>query len=118
MFNNLIHRPATIQRIRIGATSDGKITAIGHESLSGNLPGGRTEPTTLSTRALYAGANRMTHVRLAVLDLAEGNAMRAPGEAPGMMALEIAMDEMAEKLGDGPGPLPDSQRHPSRPRET
>jgi xanthine dehydrogenase YagR molybdenum-binding subunit len=42
--------PATIQRIQIGATRDGKITAIGHESLSGNLPEGRTEPTTLSTR--------------------------------------------------------------------
>jgi xanthine dehydrogenase YagR molybdenum-binding subunit len=102
MFNNVIHRPATIQRIRIGAERDGRITAIGHESWSGNLPGGRTEPTTLSTRALYAGANRMTRVRLAVLDLAEGNAMRAPGEAPGMMALEIAMDEMAEKLGMDP----------------
>ncbi|MGZ8304328.1 MAG: molybdopterin cofactor-binding domain-containing protein, partial [Telluria sp.] len=45
-----------------------------------------------------AGPNRMTAMRLAVLDLPEGNAMRAPGEAPGMMALEIAMDEMAEKL--------------------
>jgi xanthine dehydrogenase YagR molybdenum-binding subunit len=44
----------------------------------------------------------MTRVRLAVLDLAEGNAMRAPGEAPGLMALEIAMDEMAEKLGMDP----------------
>jgi xanthine dehydrogenase YagR molybdenum-binding subunit len=41
-------------------------------------------------------------MRLAVLDLPEGNAMRAPGEAPGMMALEIAMDEMAEKLGLDP----------------
>jgi len=40
--------------------------------------------------------------RLAVLDLPEGNAMRAPGEAPGMMALEIAIDEMAEKLGLDP----------------
>ena len=38
MFNNTTHRPATIQRIRIGATQDGKITAIGHESWSGNLP--------------------------------------------------------------------------------
>jgi xanthine dehydrogenase YagR molybdenum-binding subunit len=37
-------------------------------------------------------------MRLATLDLPEGNAMRAPGEAPGLMALEIAMDEMAEKL--------------------
>ena len=34
--------------------------------------------------------------------LPEGNAMRAPGEAPGMMALEIAIDEMAEKLGLDP----------------
>jgi xanthine dehydrogenase YagR molybdenum-binding subunit len=52
----------------------------------------------MQTRLLYAGANRMTAMRLAVLDLPEGNAMRAPGEAPGLMALEIAMDELAEKL--------------------
>jgi xanthine dehydrogenase YagR molybdenum-binding subunit len=44
----------------------------------------------------------MTAMRLAVLDLPEGNAMRAPGEASGLMALEIAMDEMAEKLGMDP----------------
>jgi xanthine dehydrogenase YagR molybdenum-binding subunit len=46
----------------------------------------------------YAGAHRMTATRLAVLDLPEGNAMRAPGDAPGSMAVEIAMDELAEKL--------------------
>jgi xanthine dehydrogenase YagR molybdenum-binding subunit len=102
IFNNTTHRPKTIQRIRIGANADGTITAIGHESWSGNIRGGRTEAATASTRILYAGANRMTHLRLAVLDLAEGNAMRAPGEAPGMMALEIAMDEMAEKLNMDP----------------
>ena len=44
----------------------------------------------------------MTATRLAELDLPESNAMRAPGEATGMMALEIAMDEMAEKLGIDP----------------
>ncbi len=96
--NNTTHRPATIQRIRIGATRDGKITAIGHESWSGNLPDGSPEDAVAQTGLLYAGANRMTALRLAVLDLPEGNAMRAPGEAPGMMALEIAIDEMAEKL--------------------
>ncbi len=100
--NNTTHRPATIQRIRIGASRDGKITAIGHESWSGDLPGGQWEPAVSQTRLLYAGANRMTMSRLAVLDLPEGNAMRAPGEAPGMMALEIAIDEMAEKLGLDP----------------
>ena len=98
MFNNTTHRPATIQRIRIGATRDGKISAIGHETWSGDLPGGQPEEAVQQTRLLYSGANRMTATRLAVLDLPEGNAMRAPGEAPGLMALEIAMDEMAEKL--------------------
>ena len=98
MFNNTTHRPATIQRIRIGTDRDGKITAIGHESWSGNLPEGRPETAVQQTRLLYAGENRMTALKLAMLDLPEGNAMRAPGEAPGMMALEIAMDEMAERL--------------------
>ncbi|HXO99064.1 MAG TPA: aldehyde oxidoreductase molybdenum-binding subunit PaoC [Luteibacter sp.] len=102
MFNNTTHRPATIQRIRIGASKDGKIEAIGHEGWSGDLPGGGPETAVMQTRLLYAGANRMTATRLAVLDLPEGNAMRAPGEAPGLMALEIAIDEMAEKLGLDP----------------
>jgi xanthine dehydrogenase YagR molybdenum-binding subunit len=118
MFNNTTHRPATIQRIRIGASRDGKITAIGHEEWSGNLPGGRAEGAVSQTRLLYAGANRMTATRLAALDLAEGNAMRAPGEASGMMALEIAIDEMAEKLGIDPIEfriLNDTQIDPERP---
>ncbi|QJD92274.1 xanthine dehydrogenase family protein molybdopterin-binding subunit [Duganella dendranthematis] len=98
MINNATHRPATIQRIRIGATREGKISAIGHESWSGDLPDGKPETAVQQTQLLYAGPNRMTKMRLAVLDLPEGNAMRAPGEAPGLMALEVAMDEMAEKL--------------------
>jgi len=97
-FNNTTHRPATIQRIRIGTAQDGKIAAIAHESWSGDLKGGSPEAAVLQTRLLYAGENRLTTLRLAELNLPEGNAMRAPGEAPGMMALEIAMDEMAEKL--------------------
>ena len=102
IFNNTTHRPATIQRIRIGANRDGKITAIAHESWSGNLPDGRPEAAVQQTRLLYAGENRMTALRLSILNLPEGNAMRAPGEAPGMMALEIAMDEMAEHLNLDP----------------
>jgi xanthine dehydrogenase YagR molybdenum-binding subunit len=60
----------------------------------------------------------MTATRLATLDLAEGNAMRAPGEATGMMALEIAVDEMAEKLGIDPiefRVLNDTQVDPEKP---
>ena len=60
----------------------------------------------------------MTAMRLASLDLPEGNSMRAPGEAPGLMALEIAMDEMAEKLGMDPLEfriLNDTQVDPEKP---
>ena len=102
MANNSTHRPATRQRIRIGAAKDGTIQAIAHESGSGDLPGGGPETAVNQTQLLYAGPNRLTAMRLAVLNLPEGNSMRAPGEAPGMMALEIAMDEMAEKLGMDP----------------
>ncbi|MDR6631963.1 xanthine dehydrogenase YagR molybdenum-binding subunit [Phyllobacterium sp. 1468] len=102
LMNNTTHRPATIQRIRIGAERDGRIVAIAHESWSGDLPGGQLETAVNQTRLLYAAPNRMTAMRLATLDLPEGNAMRAPGEAPGLMALEIAIDEMAEKLGIDP----------------
>jgi xanthine dehydrogenase YagR molybdenum-binding subunit len=118
MMNNTTHRPATIQRIRIGTTAAGVITAIGHQSWSGDLPGGGPETAVNQTRLLYAGPNRMTQMRLAVLDLPEGNAMRAPGEAPGLMALEIAVDEMAEKLKMDPiafRVLNDTQVDPEKP---
>ncbi|MFY3432489.1 aldehyde oxidoreductase molybdenum-binding subunit PaoC [Achromobacter mucicolens] len=102
VINNTTHRPATIQRIRLGAGRDGKLTAISHESWSGDLPDGQPEEAVQQTKLLYAGANQHTALNLMTLDLPEGNAMRAPGEAPGMMALEIAIDEMAEALDMDP----------------
>ncbi|WP_438479685.1 aldehyde oxidoreductase molybdenum-binding subunit PaoC [Oleiharenicola lentus] len=120
IINNTTHRPATIQRLRIGATPDGKITAIGHESWSGDLAGGKPESAVKSTRTCYAGPNRLGMTRLATLDLPEGNAMRAPGDAPGSMAMEIAMDELAEKLGIDPVELRiinDTQVDPENPQQ-
>jgi xanthine dehydrogenase YagR molybdenum-binding subunit len=116
--NNTVHRPATIQRIRLGATKQGKLTAIGHESWSGNLVNGKPENAVQQTQWLYSGEHRLTGTRLAVMDLPEGNAMRAPGEAPGLMALEIAMDEMAERVNLDPiafRVLNDTQVDPAKP---
>ncbi len=118
IFNNTVHRPATIQRIRIGAARDGKITAIGHQSWSGDLAGGRFDGSVLATRLFYSSANRMTATRLAVLDLTESREMRAPGEATGLMALEIAIDELAERLSMDPielRVLNDTQVDPEKP---
>ncbi len=98
LMNNTPHRPATEQRIRIGTDRAGKILAFAHESGTGDVQGGQPETVTAQSKLLYAGANRLLQRRLAVLDLPESNAMRAPGEAQGLMALEIAMDEMAEQL--------------------
>ena len=118
IFNNGTHRPATIQRIRIGTDAQGRIEAIAHESWSGDLPGGGPETAVGQTRLLYAGANRLTSMRLAELDLPEGNSMRAPGEAPGLMALEIAIDEAAERAGIDPVEfrvVNDTQEDPEKP---
>jgi xanthine dehydrogenase YagR molybdenum-binding subunit len=116
--NNTTHRAATIQRIRIGATREGHITAIGHENWSGDLNADKAESGVRYSRPMYAGAHRMSQSRVASLDLAEANAMRAPSDAPGSMAVEIAMDEMAEKLALDPVQfriLNDTQVDPEHP---
>jgi xanthine dehydrogenase YagR molybdenum-binding subunit len=103
VFQVTTHRSDTIQRIRLGTDRDGRILAIGHDVVSGNL---RTEETfegaALQTRTLYAGANRLTRHRLAPLDIPVASSMRAPGESVGLLALECAMDELAEKLSLDP----------------
>ncbi len=111
MANNSTHRPATIQRVRLGATADGKITAFAHETWSGNLPGGSAEMGILASRALYAGANRMTATRLATLDLPEGNAMRAPGDAPGLDGVRSGHRRNGAPAETGSCRIPHSQRH-------
>lgn len=102
MANNATHRHATIQRIRLGAGRDGKITALAHENWSGNLKGEDGENGSAQTKSMYAGPNRLIANYIATLDLPEGNAMRAPGEAPGHLALEVAIDELAEACGIDP----------------
>jgi xanthine dehydrogenase YagR molybdenum-binding subunit len=103
VFHVTTHRSDTVQRIRLGTDHEGRILAIGHDVLSGNL---RTETgfeaAAVQTRTLYAGANRLTRHRLASLDIPVAASMRAPGEAVGLLALECAMDELAEKLNIDP----------------
>jgi xanthine dehydrogenase YagR molybdenum-binding subunit len=119
IFHVTTHRSDTIQRIRLGTDLDGRILAIGHDVFSGNLPSEQTyEGAGLQTRTLYAGANRLTRHRLTPLDVPVASSMRAPGEAVGMLALEAAMDELAEKLNLDPvelrvrnEPAEDPERH-------
>jgi xanthine dehydrogenase YagR molybdenum-binding subunit len=99
IFHVTTHRSNTIQRLRLATDREGRILAIGHDVFSGNLPSEQTyEGAALQTRTLYAGPNRLTRHRLAPLDIPIASSMRAPGESVGLMALECAMDELAEKL--------------------
>jgi xanthine dehydrogenase YagR molybdenum-binding subunit len=103
IFHVTTHRSNTIQRLRLGTDGEGRILAIGHDVFSGNLPSEQTyEGAALQTRTLYSGANRLTRHRLAPLDIPVASSMRAPGESVGLMALEGAMDELAEKLNLDP----------------
>lgn len=103
MFHFTTHRSDTIQRLRLGATPDGKLTAIGHETWSHSARFDNFfENASTQTRSLYAAPNRLTTHRSVKLDLPISDSTRAPGESVGMLALEGAMDELAEKLGLDP----------------
>jgi xanthine dehydrogenase YagR molybdenum-binding subunit len=103
MMHGTIHRPATVMRVRLGATPDGKLTAMSLMTTTHcQRRGAFTEHASNFARSLYAAPNRLTGHRLVKLDLPHAGAMRAPGEASGMLSLECAMDELAEKLGIDP----------------
>lgn len=96
-------RPTSSQRIRLGAERDGRLVAIAHEAtMATNRHSEYIEPTAATTRSLYAAPNRLTSHRLAPLDVLRGEDVRAPGEAPGLLVVESAMDELAHALGMDP----------------
>jgi xanthine dehydrogenase YagR molybdenum-binding subunit len=103
MFSLAGYRTPTIQRLRLGADSQGRLTAIAHDVIEQTSAIHEfAEQTAIATRMMYAAPNRRTTHRLARLDLPANSWMRAPGECPGMFALESAMDEMAIACGLDP----------------
>ncbi|HKN92984.1 MAG TPA: xanthine dehydrogenase family protein molybdopterin-binding subunit [Thermoleophilaceae bacterium] len=103
MFAVTGYRTPTIQRIRLGADADGRLTAISHEVVEQTSTLKEfAEQTAVVTRVMYAAPNRRTTHKLARLDVPTPSWMRAPGECPGMFALESAMDELAIACGMDP----------------
>lgn len=103
VFQTIMRRSETHQRIRLGCGADGRLTALAHEALVSNLPGESfSEPVTQATEFLYAGENRLLAVRKSDITRLTAGSVRAPGEAVGMQALEVAMDELAQALDMDP----------------
>lgn len=93
MFGPVGGRPRTEQRIAMGAASDGRFTAISHDSLTTtSMIEDWTEPCAIVTRMLYDTPNQRTTHRLARLNVGTPTFQRAPGEATGTFALEVALD--------------------------
>jgi xanthine dehydrogenase YagR molybdenum-binding subunit len=103
MFHLLGTRPVTSQRVRLGAGRDGRLVALGHDVTMHTSPLAEyAEQTATCARSLYAAPNRLTRHRLVEVDLPRGEDVRAPGEAPGLLAVESAMDELAVALDMDP----------------
>ena len=103
MFAPVGHRPNTEQHIVLGAADDGKLTAIRHDVITTTSTfEDWVEASAAPTRMLYACENADTTHRLVKLNIGTPTFQRAPGEATGTFAIEVAMDELAVALGVDP----------------
>ena len=101
MFTSNGYRPMTVQKLAIGAEADGTLVSVRHDGISQmSMPklGEFVEPVALATEMLYACPNLAVTHRLVAVNQGLPTYMRAPGEAPGVFAIESAMDELAAKL--------------------
>lgn len=103
VFQTVMRRSETRQRVRLAADAAGKLVGLGHEARVSNLPDEDfAEPVTQATEFLYGGENRLLKVEVARISRMTAGSVRAPGEAVGMQVLEAAMDELAQKIGMDP----------------
>ncbi|MBZ6074877.1 xanthine dehydrogenase family protein molybdopterin-binding subunit [Microvirga puerhi] len=102
-FTIATYRAPTRHRIRFGATTDGRITAFSHEGweLTSRVDNYVVGGTSTTTR-LYGYGAVHSKVNLVKADRQTPGYMRSPPEVPYIFALEMAMDELAEKLGMDP----------------
>ncbi len=91
-------RTMTEQRVALGVATDGKLTALIHTGYTMCTQDTYAEQFSLVARHMYASPNLHIAQKVVPLDRIQNTFMRAPGETPGMFALESAIDELAHKL--------------------
>jgi xanthine dehydrogenase YagR molybdenum-binding subunit len=103
MYYAVGYRPHTVQRVALGASRDGRLTAILHEGYQETSRYEEFSEALLNaSRLLHSCPNVDTRHRLAPMNVHTPTYMRAPGEASGIFALESAMDELAVALNFDP----------------
>jgi xanthine dehydrogenase YagR molybdenum-binding subunit len=99
MFGPVGGRPSTISKIKLGADADGKLLSMQHDVvLNASVMEDFVEHAEGPTKNLYMSEANSVSAKIIEVNLGVSTFMRAPGEAPGTAVLEIAMDELAEKL--------------------
>ncbi len=103
MFSSTGHRPRTRQDLTLIADDEGRLASIEHHTVTETSTVAHfCEPAGLSTRMLYQSPRLVVSHRVARINAATPCFMRGPGEAPGLFALESAVDELAVELGLDP----------------
>ena len=99
MYYGVGYRPHTVQRVALGASRDGRLTAIVHDGYQETSTYEEFSETLVSpTGFLHSCPNVYTRRRIARMNVHTPTYMRAPGEVSGIFALESAMDELAVAL--------------------
>ncbi|MEE1756633.1 xanthine dehydrogenase family protein molybdopterin-binding subunit [Streptomyces sp. SP18CS02] len=110
------HRAPTLHRLRLGAEADGTLVSVSHEvSTHTSRIKEFVEQAAVPARVMYASPHSLTAHRVVALDVPSPSWMRAPGETPGMYALESAMDELADAVGIDPVELRVRNEPPTEP---
>jgi xanthine dehydrogenase YagR molybdenum-binding subunit len=103
MFGPVGHRAPTRQTLRMGADNNGKLTALDHHTKTASSSfDDFFEPASDASHTLYASPAIATSHEAVRVDTGTPLFMRAPGEATGSIALESAIDEMAQACGMDP----------------
>ena len=103
MFDSAGQHARTEQRFSAGAGKDGRLVALRHATTTHSSPThAYPEACGNMSRKLYSCPNVDVSLRLVALNLTTPCPMRAPGETPGVFALECALDELAHEMGIDP----------------
>jgi xanthine dehydrogenase YagR molybdenum-binding subunit len=103
MFQNVGHRPRTQQRVRLGATPDGKLVSLMHDSLNHtSILDDYSEGCSEATGYTYSTPNLRATSGIVRRNVGTPTSMRGPGAVPGLFALESAIDELAIQLNMDP----------------
>ncbi|WP_110636491.1 xanthine dehydrogenase family protein molybdopterin-binding subunit [Salinicola salarius] len=103
MFTTTGHRPETRQRLRLATDENGKLVSLRHESINTtSFVNQYVETCGSVTKSLYSCPNLTVSHETTQVNRGTPTSMRAPGAAPGLFALESAIDEMADAAGVDP----------------